>query len=115
MRPGKYNFLCPQGTTFSKQLSYLIDSIPVDLTGYTARMQVREKASSSTKILDLTTENGGITLGGPAGSIMIDVSASTTSSIVPKTYVYDLEIVSSENFVVRLIEGQFIVSPEVTR
>lgn len=115
MRPGKYNFVCPQGTTFAKQLSYLIDSVPVDLTGYTARMQVREKPSSPVKILDLNTQNGGIELGGPSGSISINVSASTTESIVPKTYVYDLEIVSSENFVIRLIEGQFIVSPEVTR
>ena len=115
MRPGKYNFVCPQGTTFSKQLSYLIDSVPVDLTGYTARMQVREKASSASKIIDLTTENGGITLGGKAGTIQLDVSASTTESLVPKTYVYDLEVVSSGNYVIRLIEGQFTVTPEVTR
>jgi hypothetical protein len=115
MRPGKYNFICPQGATFSKQLSYLIDSIPVDLTGYTARMQVREKASNSTKILNLTTENDGIILGGCSGTIKINVDADTTSEIYAKTYVYDLELVSSENFVVRLIEGQFIVTPEVTR
>lgn len=115
MRPGKYNFVCPQGATFSKQLSYLIDSVPVNLTGYTARMQVREKSSSPAKIIDLTTENGGITLGGPSGTVQLDISASTTESLVPKTYVYDLELVSSGNFVVRLIEGQFTVTPEVTR
>lgn len=115
MRPGKYNFVCPQGATFSKQLSYLIDSVPVDLTGYTARMQVREKPSSATKILDLTTENDSISLGDQSGTIQIDIPASVTETIVPKTYVYDLELVSSGDFVIRLLEGQFTVTPEVTR
>lgn len=115
MRPGKYNFVCPQGATFSKQVSYLIDSTPVDLTNYIARMQVREKHQSASPVVDLTTENGGLTLGGKAGSIQIDISASATQSLVPKNYVYDLEIESSGGFVVRLIEGNFSVSPEVTR
>lgn len=115
MRPGKYNFVCPQGATFSKQLSYLIDSRPVNLTGYTARMQVREKHQSTNAILDLTTENGGITIDSSCGAININVAASVTENIVPKTYVYDLELSSVDDFVVRLIEGQFTVTPEVTR
>ena len=115
MRPGKYNFICPQGTTFSKELSYLIDSRPVNLTGYTAKMQVREKHQSANTILNLNTENGGITINPSCGGIQIDVSASVTENIVPKTYVYDLEITSADNFVIRLIEGQFTVTPEVTR
>jgi hypothetical protein len=115
MRPGKYNFICPQGTTFSKQLSYLINSQPVDLTGYIARMQVREKHSSPNTILNLTVDNGGISVGECQGSITIYVSAEQTESLVPKKYVYDLEIASSENMVYRIIEGDFIVTPEVTR
>lgn len=115
MTPGKYNFVCPQGATFSKQLTWNIDDDPVDLTGYTARMQVREKYTSTQKILDLTTENGGITLGGDEGTISIDVSASVSATIIPKTYVYDIELVSSGSIVTRLLEGQFVVTPEVTR
>jgi len=114
MTPGKYNFICPQGATFSKQLTWDIDETPVDLTTYTARMQVREKYTSTAKILDLTTENGGITLGDENGTIQIEVAATDTANIVAKTYVYDLELVSSSN-VTRLLEGQFIVTPEVTR
>ena len=114
MKPGKYNFVCPQGATFSKQLTWEIDSIPVDLTTYTARMQVREKYTSPSAIINLTTENGGITLGGDEGTIDIDISATSTASLVAKEYVYDLELVSS-SVVTRLIEGKFIVTPEVTR
>lgn len=115
MRPGKYNFICPQGSTFSKQISYLINSQPVDLTGYTGRMQVREKHSSPNPVVDLTVENGGISIGECQGSISIYIDAEETEGLVPKAYVYDLELRSSEDFVIRLIEGQFNVTPEVTR
>lgn len=114
MIPGKYNFICPQGTTFSNQLIWAVDDEPVDLTTYTARMQVREKYTSTQKILDLTTENGGITLGDDEGTIQIDINADTTSDIVAKDYVYDIELISSST-VTRLLEGRFIVTPEVTR
>lgn len=114
MTPGKYNFICPQGATFSKQLTWKIEDDPVDLTSYTARMQVREKHTSTAKILDLTTENGGISLGGDQGTIQIEVAASDTADLVAKCYVYDLELVSSST-VTRLIEGQFMVTPEVTK
>ena len=115
MTPGKYNFVCPQGATFSKQLTWEIDDIPVDLTTYTARMQVREKYTSPSPIINLTTENGGIVLGGDEGTIDIEINAFTTSGIVAKEYVYDLELVTSSSIVTRLIEGKFIVTPEVTR
>lgn len=114
MKSGKYNFVCQQGSTFSEQLIWSIDQNPVDLTTYTARMQVREKYKSPNYILNLTTENGGITLGGDDGTIDIDINSTTTSNIVAKEYVYDIELISS-SVVTRLLEGKFIVTPEVTR
>ncbi len=114
MTPGKYNFICPQGATFSQELTWKIDDDPVDLTTYSARMQIREKHSSTSTIANLTTGDGDITLGGAAGTILIEINASETASFVAKEYVYDLELVSS-SVVTRLLEGKFIVTPEVTR
>lgn len=114
MIPGKYNITCPQGATFHQQLTWLIDNDPVDLTGYTARMQVREKYNSPIANLDLNTENGTITLGGALGTISIAVGASVTQGLVPKDYLYDVEL-DSGGEVTRIIEGKFIVTPEVTR
>lgn len=114
MLPGKYNMVCPQGTTFSKQLTYTIDCQPVDLTTYTARMQVREKYTSKTAIVNLTTENGGITIEGEAGKINLYITDEVTQLFIAKEYVYDLELVSSSE-VYRLIQGKFIVTAEVTR
>lgn len=114
MTPGKYNMICPQGATFAKQLTYAIDDQPVDLTTYTARMQVREKYTSKTVAVNLTTENGGIELGGDEGTINIYISDEDTSAISAKDYVYDIELIASSE-VYRLLEGKFIVTPEVTR
>ncbi len=115
MIPGKYNIVCPQGSTFNKQLTYTIDGVPVNLFGYSAKMQVREKYTSSAAQITLDTEGiGGITLGDLAGTITMVISATATAALVPKEYVYDLELTSS-SIVTRLIEGKFIVTPEVTR
>ena len=114
MIPGRYNITCPQGSTLSKQLTYTIEGLPVNLYGHTARMQVREHHTSTAYIISLTTENGGLTLGGAAGTIIMDIEPSATKNIVAKEYVYDLELVVGAE-VYRLIEGKFIVTPEVTR
>lgn len=114
MIPGKYNIVCPQGSTYVQQFTYSIDNDPVDLTGYDARMQVREKYVSKTAIVSLDTDSG-ITLGGASGTIDVEISSGVTELIVAKDYVYDLELISPSNTVTRLIEGKFIVTPEVTR
>lgn len=113
--PGQVNFLCPQGSTFSKQITYKIENIPVDLTGYSARLQVRENHYSSETLLDISSPDNGMSLGGSAGTIDILVSASDTSNIPAGNFLYDLELESSGGEVSRIIEGSFIVTPEVTR
>lgn len=116
MRPGKHNLFCPQGTTFAKTLTYEINDVPVNLTGYGARLQVREFFYSPDYTLALDSSSGSayIYTGGSAGTININVPPGITEDIVPGDYVYDIEIYTSEN-VYRLLEGKFIVGPEVTR
>lgn len=114
MTPGQYNLICPQGATFSKRLTWTSDDLPINLSGYTAAMQVREKYSSASAILSLSTSNGGITLGGALGTIDIYISDEATAAVYAKDYVYDLELYSGGE-TTRLIQGKFIVTPEVTR
>lgn len=113
--PGQVNFLCPQGSTFDKTITYKIDEVPVDLTGYSSRLQVREFHYSTSALLDLSSPDNGMTMGGSAGTINIFIDSSTTTDLSAGNWVYDLEIESSGGIVTRLIEGAFIVSPEVTR
>ena len=114
----KVNLKIDQGSTFAKHVTWKAGNpaVPVDLTGCTARMQVREKIESPVKLLNLTTENGGIVLGGAAGTIdYCRLSDHETAAIIWLTGVYDLEIVFPDGTVQRKIAGNVTVSPEVTR
>lgn len=108
--------LCiPGGATFSRVIRYKADGANVNLTGYTARMQIRPTAASATTTLSLTTENNRITLGGTAGTITLSISATDTAAITAGRYVYDLELVSAGGIVTRLLQGIVTVSANVTR
>lgn len=114
MTPGRLNFTCPQGSTFRRTLTYKIDDVPVDLSGYQGRLQVRETHDSLDYIVNLTNGNG-ITMGGSAGTIDILIADDITANFITGDHVYDLEIESSGGITDRLIEGRFNVTPEVTR
>ena len=115
MIPGKYNIVCPQGATLIQELDYSIDGVAVNLSGYIARMHVRNTIASDTYIIALTTENGRITLGGSAGTITLYIPADVTETLSPREYVYDLELAAPSAYVYRIMQGKFIVTPEVTR
>lgn len=86
---------------------------PVDLTGYTARMTIRDKVEG-VEILSLTTENNRIVIDNPTKTITLVLPASTTASITAKKGVYDIELVSSMGQVYRLAEGAVSFIKEVT-
>lgn len=114
---GLYNIIADQGATLSRTVTWK-DSAKraINITGYTARMHVRAEVESASTILELTTENNRITLGGAAGTITLNVSASTMAGLTAGKYVYDLELVAPVTGVVsRIIQGNFVVRPEVTR
>lgn len=117
-----YNITCDQGATFSRVITYKdSDGALVNLTGYTARMHVRAQIEAPSPdvspLIALTTTNGRITLGGALGTVTLSISAADTAALSAGTYYYDLEMVSGDSPVVvtRLIQGTFVVDPEVTR
>lgn len=115
-KPANIKLQIYQGATFRKRLRWLNpDKTPIDLTGCTARMQVREEVESAAVLLELTTENGRIALGGTAGTMDLLIDAGTTAAITWGGGVWDLEIVHPGGEVTRLAQGSCCVSPEVTR
>jgi len=115
MAAGQHDITIEQGATFQMVVTWEYNDTPIDLTGYTARMQVRRTHKSTTALLDFTTENGAITLGGALGTITVVGAATLTDDVPAKPCVYDLELVSSGGIVTRLIEGAATITPEVTR
>lgn len=114
---GLYNIVADQGSTLSRTIVWKDPAKkPILMAGYTARMKVRASSTSST-ILSLTTENGGISLGLTNGQIQLYVSDEVMATIPEGKYLYDLEMVgpSSDLYVYKLLQGNFVVRPEVTR
>lgn len=111
-----HNFTIEQGVTLEKSIVWSDDEQePIDLTGFTARMQVRSTITAPTTLVELTTENDGITLGGVTGEILLTQEADDTAAYSWVTGVYDLELVSAAGKVTRLLKGTITVDPEVTR
>ena len=114
---GQYNIVADQGSTFSRIIYYKDPAkVPIKFTGYTARMQVRPTVASSSVLLELTTENGGIELGDTDGSIYLYVDDTIMAQMDEGLYKYDLELVapSSDLYVYKLLQGNFAVRSEVT-
>jgi hypothetical protein len=112
--PGYLDLDCYQGANFDYQLTWAVAGSAVNVTGYTARMQVRDAVDSTAVALSLVSGTG-ITLGGTAGTIALSAVATATAGIEAGQYVYDLELVSGTGYVTRLVGGNFVVSAEVTR
>jgi len=111
----EYDISTEQGSSLSRVVTYSdANSSPINLTGYTARMQVRPRATSGYAYLTLTSPSGGLTLGGTTGTITILVDGSVTSAIPAGDYVYDLEVVNGA-YVDKVMGGDFTLSAEVTR
>lgn len=104
------NLFIDQGTSFSTTITVeQADGLGFDLTGYTARGQIR-KTYSSTSYVAFTTS---ITT--PAnGEISLTLTAAQTAKIKAGRYQFDIEI-SNGTLVQRVIEGQVEINPRVTR
>lgn len=86
---------------------------PVSITGYTARMKIKNRVGG-TVLETLTTENGKIALDATNKTITLTLSATDTAAYTFKKGVYDLEMVSGGGVVTAILSGNITVVPEVT-
>lgn len=116
----RINLQIEQGATFHPTWTWKsgateATAVPVDLTGCTARMQIREDEDGSTILYELTTENSKIILGDIAGTIEVIISDEDSAAFTWDNGVYDLEIEFTDGTVRRWSQGSVIVLPNVTR
>ena len=126
MAAGRYSFTIEQGSTLNLELKYTdSNGNPINLTGYSGRMQIRPSVASSTVYISLSSslqaDGTGLNFSGSngttpptSGSIAIYVSSASSSLLTFDTGVYDLEITSG-SIVTRILEGQVKLSKEVTQ
>lgn len=114
MPAATYNIICDQGATFNRVITWKNTAgSPINLTGYTAKMQVRTSPAAATAVLTLSTAAGSIVLGGALGTVTLTAAASLMT-MDGYNYVYDLELTSGGGEVTRLVMGNFTVRAEVT-
>lgn len=115
MTAGIYNATIDQGATWSVTVTYKDSTgAPINLTGYTAALQVRQQYSSVDADLTLTSPSNGIVITPLTGVVVVTMTAAQTAALAEGYYVYDLELTSG-TYKDRLIQGQLTVAPEVTR
>lgn len=101
------------GSTFSEvQFQYLQDDgvTPVDLTGYSALMQIR-RSYSSDAILEIEP-----TIDVETGTVSVSMTSEETALLTRPKYLYAIELSSdSGEPVIRFVEGDVLVSLEVVK
>ena len=107
-QPVKKDLSCYRGQTYSQNIYFKRDEMPIDLSGFTAKAQIRP------------TENSGIlkaefvcTLYPADGKLNLGLDAKTTSEMNPGSYAWDLKMTKDEE-VQYWLKGSFVVTGRVT-
>lgn len=115
-----FNLCINQGATFERIFIWLNGTcgcgsgspqIPVNLTGFTASMQIRAFPLSVAVLYDATPD---LVVGTTDGTITLTIPAAVTETFTWWQGVYDLLMTSAGGQVTRLLSGQVTISPGVT-
>lgn len=104
------NFNIDQGANFYSNIQYLdINKIPIPLTGYNVKAQLR-KTYYSANAITFTSNISSETY----GNISLTLPANTTSNLRVGRYVYDVKA-NIGDISYRIAEGIITVNPGVTQ
>ncbi len=116
MAQTKHDITIDKGASFEESITWTTEEKkPVDLTGATAKMQIRKTVESANAILSISSLSREIKLGGKDGTIHIEIPPRLTSKITESTGVYDLTVSWPTGRVVRLLGGSVKFIKGVTR
>jgi|TARA_R110002074_G_scaffold1229_3_gene7367 hypothetical protein len=112
MSAGTYNLVVDQGSSFALDLIIKQSGAALNLTNYTGRGQLRTSHSAGSTAASFTVTKTNAS----GGALKIELSPATTAGLAAGQYVYDLEIYTANNAIVkRILQGDLTLTPEVTR
>ena len=112
---GQKNWEVDQNTTFRFVLEYKdSNGDAVDLTGASAKMQVRDTKGGSKLAFTLTSPSGGIVIDAPNGKITVTMTPTQTNKLYYPKSSYDLMITNAAGVKTKLVEGFLTLSRSVT-
>lgn len=109
------NFTVDQNTTFTFEVVYKDSTqAPINLTGCSAKMQVRDTAGGSKLAFTLSSPSSGIIINGSAGKITVKMTPTQTNKLFYPKSSYDLMLTDTNSNKTKLIEGFITLSRSVT-
>lgn len=111
----KVNITAKRGDRFSLSMIFTDkDKNPIDFTGYTFLMQVKDYEESSTSKLVFETGNG-IEITGEGNNVLLFTKSGSEMNIRAGSYVYDLQSIDPSGEPLTYTAGKFIIVQDVTR
>lgn len=112
----KVNIAIKKGSTYEHVYTYTDENgTPIDITGWTARMQIRVTIDAATYIYQALS-GGDLSIGGVTGEVALSIPEEITAAFTFNAGVYDIELVKPNGKVVDFIGVSTVrTKPEVTR
>jgi len=112
---GQKHFEVDQNATFSFVLEYKDNNgNAIDLTGASAKMQVRDTAGGTKLAVTLTSPSGGITIDPTNGKLTVKLTPTQTTKLFYPKSSYDIMLIDSNANKTKLLEGFMTLSRSVT-
>ena len=109
------NFNVVQGDTFTIRVEYRDSSNqPIDLTGFSAVMVVRDKPGGKVICAELNDQSG-IEIDGPNGYLDITIPPAKTRKFTTPKARYQIQVINGQGVKTTVLSGYFAVSTTVIR
>ena len=104
------NIYIDQGSTYTSVIPVKDNNgLPLDLSDYSSRGQIRKSYSSNVKVPFTTSITSPL-----EGKVSLSLTASQTRAMKAGRYVYDVEIYNGSDDVIRIAEGQVEINPGIS-
>jgi hypothetical protein len=107
--PAFADLIVLQGATFDQNVAITVNGSGYNMTGFTGTLLARDPDADAPEVT-LTTSDG-IILGN--GTIALSMTAAATAPLTPGRYPYQVEV-NTGTAIVRILEGQLRIVPELT-
>jgi hypothetical protein len=110
------NWEVDQNATFTFQIQYTEDDevTPINITGATAKMQVRNTTGGDKLAVTLTSPLGGITIDYPTATLTVKMTPTQTNKLFYPKSAYDIMLIDSNGNKIKLLEGFMTLNRSVT-
>lgn len=107
--PASANLTLYQGDDYSAVVHVTAGGVAADLTGYTAKAQLRRDVADKADVVDAEFEAAIV-----GSDVLLALEGAVTEALSGK-YVYDMQLTAADGAVQTVIAGTATVTAEVTR